>query len=76
MRPTIHRMTSYFSERQFSKLQNENERLRMEEQTSDDQCAGTMLVLQPSHYLAASPLRAGRYAFVPGQLAGRAGGDT
>lgn len=48
----------------------------MGEHTSDHQCAGTMLVLQPSHYLAASPLRAGRYAFVPGQLAGRAGGDT
>lgn len=45
-------------------------------QTSDDQCADTMLVSQPNHYLAASPLGAGRYAFVPGQLASRAGGDT
>ena len=46
----------------------------MEEQTSDDLCAGTMLVPQPGHYSAASPLGAGRYAFVPGQLAGKAGG--
>ena len=48
----------------------------MEEQTSDNLYAGAMLVPQPGHYLAASPLGAGRYAFVPGQLAGKAGGDT
>lgn len=76
MRPTFHKMTSYLSECQFSKLQNEDERLQMEEQTSDDQWIGTMLVPQPSHHLAALPLGAGRYAFVPGQLAGMAGGDT
>ena len=76
MRPTFHRMTLYLSECQFSELQNEDERLQMEEHTSDGQCADTMLVPQPNHYLAALPLRAGRYAFVPGQLAGRASGDT
>lgn len=49
MRPTFHRMTSYLSECQFSKLQNVDERLQMEEQTSDDQCASTRLFPQPSH---------------------------
>lgn len=49
MRPTFHRMTSYLSKCQFSKLQNVGERQQMEEQTSDDQCASTRLVPQPSH---------------------------
>lgn len=73
MRSTFHRMTSHNVN--FPNFKGRMRDSQWKNRRSDDQCADALLIPQPGHYLAASPLREGRYAFVPGQPADRAGGD-